>query len=60
MTSSSLSLKRSIDDIEASKENMPSDKKMNLEHIPFQLKTIDMFKNVNLMAPTQLLGKRLS
>ncbi|CAF4078566.1 unnamed protein product [Adineta steineri] len=32
--------------------NMPSDKKMHLEHTPFQLKIIDMFKNIDLMAPT--------
>jgi hypothetical protein len=56
-SSSSSSIKRSIENIEASKENISPNKKMNLAHTPFQLKIIDMFKDVNLMAPTQLLGK---
>ena len=60
MASSSTSLKRSIDTIETSKENIPSDKRINLEHTPFQLKIIDIFKDVNLTAPTQFLGKRIS
>ncbi len=59
MASSTSSLKRSIDNIEMSKENIPSNKRMNLEHTPFQLKIIDMFKDVNLTAPTQFLGKRI-
>jgi hypothetical protein len=60
MASSSSSLKRSIEDIEPSKENMPLDKKMNLEYTSFQLQIIDMFKKNDLIAPTQLLGKRFS
>jgi len=57
MASSSSSLKRSVDDTEASKENIPLNKRMHLERTPFQLKIIDMFNDVNLIAPTELLGK---
>ncbi len=60
MASSSSSLKHSIDNIETSKENIQSNKRMNLEHTPFQLQIIDMFKDVNLTASTQFLGKRIS
>jgi hypothetical protein len=60
MASSSSSLKRSIDNIETSKENISSNKRMNLEHTPFQLQIFDMFKDVNLTASTQFLGKRIS
>jgi len=60
MASSSSSVKRSIDDIETSKENIPLDKKIHLEHTSFQSKIIEMFKNVGLVTPVQLLGKRIS
>jgi hypothetical protein len=56
-SSLSSSIKRSIDNIEISKENISRNKKMNLAHAPFQLKIIDMFNDVNLIAPTELLGK---
>jgi hypothetical protein len=56
-SSSSSSIKRSIDNIETSKENVPCNKRRNLAHTPFQLKIIDLFKDVNLIAPTQLLGR---
>ncbi len=58
-SSSSSSIKRSIDNIEMSKENISPKKRMNFAHTPFQLKIIDMFKDVNLMTPTQLLGKEI-
>jgi hypothetical protein len=58
-SSSSSSMKRSIDDIETANENISPNKRMNLAHTPFQLKIIDMFKDDNLIAPSQLLGKRI-
>jgi hypothetical protein len=56
----SRSMKRSIDSVEASKENVSPNKKANLEYTPFQMKIIDMFKSVDLVAPTQLLGKKIA
>ncbi|CAF2235579.1 unnamed protein product [Rotaria magnacalcarata] len=52
---SSKSIKRSIDNIEPSKENISPNKKMHLEDTSFQRKILDMFKDVGLTAPTQLL-----
>ncbi|CAM4851594.1 unnamed protein product [Rotaria magnacalcarata] len=53
--SSSSSLKRSIDDIEESEENILSNKKINYTLSSFKVRIIDMFKDANLIAPTQLL-----
>ncbi len=58
-SSSSSSIKRSIDNSQMSKENISPKKKKNLAYTTLQLKIIDMFKDVNLMAPTQLLGKEI-
>ncbi len=55
--SSSASMKRSIDNIETANENISPKKRMNLAHTQFQLEIIDMFKQDNLIAPSQLLGK---
>ncbi|CAF1631483.1 unnamed protein product, partial [Adineta ricciae] len=53
--SSSSSLKRSIDDDQSLKGNIPLDKKMNLGYTSFQSKIIDMFKKNNFIGPFQLL-----
>ncbi len=56
-SSSSRLIKRSIDDVQASKENISPNKRINLEYTSFQIEMIDMFKNVDLIATNQLLGK---
>ncbi len=56
-SSSSRLIKRSIDDVQGSKENISPNKRINLEYTSFQIKIIDMFKNVDLIAPNQLIGK---
>ncbi|CAF3924002.1 unnamed protein product, partial [Rotaria sp. Silwood1] len=55
MASSSSSLKRSIDNVEVSKENISPKKRINLELTSFQLKIVDIFNNVDLTTPTELL-----
>lgn len=57
LSSSSTSTKRSINNVEATKEEISSKKKMISEHNQFQIKIINMFKDADLTAPTELLGK---
>jgi hypothetical protein len=55
----SSSVKRSIENIETTNENIAPKKRLNSMHTPFQLKIIAMFEQDHLVAPSQLLGKKI-
>ncbi|CAF3169601.1 unnamed protein product, partial [Rotaria socialis] len=54
-SSSSSSLKRSIDHVDMPKENITPNKKINFTPTMFQSKIINMFKDANLTIPINLL-----
>ncbi|CAF3995521.1 unnamed protein product, partial [Rotaria magnacalcarata] len=56
-SSSSSSLKRSIDHVDMPNDNISPNKKINFTPTMFQSKIINMFKDANLTIPINLLGK---